>query len=260
MIPAPGRNNSLADLASSYAWTEPRTPNSNGGAGAAAAQGLVSLVHAGRVNSGLDGGLRPVHPAMTEGVLDFGSAYSRKVQLWDRLAASRPAANDPHFRMAQIVFAAVLGADGARLVTGGVGACRITDSRHLSAATGLEPNVWLKAPAGFRQGGVLFAPWPVTLEIVSAAARVHEPRLRVLVGRETQAQHLCCQHGNASALPGEAARRYCCKCEFGLRKGPALPHEDSFYCADCAIFHPGSRMLDGCPTWWQYRTQPSTED
>lgn len=197
---------------------------------------------------------------MTEGVLDFGSAYSRKAQLWDRLAASRPAADDPHFRMAQIVFAAVLGAHGARLVTGGIGACRITDSRHLSNATGLEPNVWLKARAAFRQGGALFAPWPVTLEIVSAAAQVHEPRLRVLVGRQTQAQHLCCQHGNPDEWSGDTALRYCCKCQFGLRKGPALPHEDSFYCANCEAFHPGSRMLDGCPNWWQDPTQPSTED
>ena len=96
----------------------------------------MSGVHAGRACSGRDGVLQPVCPVMTEGVLDFGSAYSRKAQLWDRLAASRPAADDPHFRMAQIVFAAVLGAQGARLVTGGFGACRISDSRKLSAATG----------------------------------------------------------------------------------------------------------------------------
>lgn len=197
---------------------------------------------------------------MTDNVLDFDGGFRRQAQLWDRLVALRPVDDDPHFRVARIVFAVLLGAYGARLVTGTLGACRIADSSSLSDATGLPPAAWIKAPGSFRQGAAVVAPWPVSLEIVSAAAAMHPGRLTALVGRETNAHHLCCQHGNARLIPDVRPQRYCCKCEFGLRKGPSLSHEDSFYCADCAISHPGSRMLDGCPTWWQHRTQPSTED
>lgn len=188
---------------------------------------------------------------MTDNVLDFDSGFRRRALLWDRVVALRPEPDDPHFRMARIVFATLLGAYGSRMVTGTLGACRITDSVRLSDATGLVPATWINAPASFRQGSAVVAPWPVTLEIVSAAAAMHAGRLRTLVGRETIAHHLCCRHGNASMIPDEEPRRYCCKCEYGLQKGPALEHAPSFYCETCQAEHPGSRMLDGCPKWWE---------
>ena len=57
-------------------------------------------------------------------------------------------------------------------------------------------------------------------------------------------QHEPCLHGKGGSWPGQ----YCCKCKFGLEKGPSL-HEDSFYCMVCEESHPGSRILDGCPNW-----------
>lgn len=189
---------------------------------------------------------------MTDPVLDFGSAFSRRAELWDRLVALRPADDDPHFRLARIVFAAHLGAFGARLVTGTLGACRITDSARLSGATGLPSAAWMKAPDSFRHRDSVVAPWPVSLEIVSAAATLHSGRLQALVGRENSSHHLCCLHGNAGLVHEGQPRRYCCKCEYGLRKGPALHHDTSFYCDYCQTEHPGSRTLDGCPMWWQH--------
>ena len=185
-------------------------------------------------------------------VLEFDGGFRRQAQLWDRLVALRPVDNDPHFRLARIVFAVLLGAYGARLVTGTLGACRITDSARLSGATGLTPDAWMKAPASFRQRDAVVAPWPVSLEIVSAAATLHSGRLKALVGRETAAHHLSCLHGNAGLIADCNPRRYGCKCEYGLRKGPALDHDTSFYCDHCQTEHPGSRMLDGCPKWWQH--------
>lgn len=61
---------------------------------------------------------------MTDNVLDFDSGFRRRALLWDRVVALRPGPEDPHFRMARIVFAALLGAYGARMVTGTLGACR----------------------------------------------------------------------------------------------------------------------------------------
>lgn len=192
---------------------------------------------------------------MSVEVLDFGAGFSRRAQQWERVAALRPAPGDPHFRMARLVFATVISAHGARMLTGELGACRIDDPCRLGAATGLDAAVWVGAPASFRQGEVLIAPWPVSVEIVSAAAAMHSGRLRALVGRETKTRHLCCQHGNvsATAAPDPDAVRYCCKCEYGLRHGPALEHDSSFYCAPCDTEHPGSRHLDGCPQWWKRR-------
>lgn len=189
---------------------------------------------------------------MTDPYLDFGDQFRSKAVSWDRVVALRPDADDPHFRMARIVFASVLGAHGARMVTGTLGACRVTDSARLSAATGLASATWVQAPASFRQGHAIVAPWPVTLEIVSAATFLHSGRLRALVGRETNAHHLCCQHGNAGLIHGEEPRRYCCKCAYGLREGPTYEHAAAFHCEFCQSEHPGSRTLDGCPQWWRH--------
>lgn len=60
---------------------------------------------------------------------------------------------------------------------------------------------------------------------------------------ETKTKHECCNHGNG------IDDRYCCKCKFGVRKGPSLPHGNGFYCDFCKVTHGGSRMLDGCPNW-----------
>lgn len=196
--------------------------------------------------------LLPRRCVMTDNVLDFDSGFRRRALLWERVVVLRPEPDDPHFRLARIVFAALLGAYGARMVTGTLGACRITDSARLSDVTGLPPAAWIKAPASFRQRAAVVAPWPVSLEIVSAAAALHSGRLQALVGRETGAHHLCCLHGNAGLIPDGEPRRYCCKCEYGLHEGPALEHDTSFYCYHCQTEHPGSRALDGCPKWWQH--------
>ena len=195
---------------------------------------------------------------MSESVLDFGAAFSRRAELWSRVVAVAPARDDCHFRAAQIAFAVVLPVHGSRLVTGTTGACRITDSARLSEVTGLCPTIWSTAPDSFRQGDALVVPWPVTLEIVSAVGTRHGDRLRTLIGRETKREHVCCLHGNAAVKAGAPTVRSCCKCEFGIRKGPALPHDDGFYCEDCDDLHPGSRMLDGCPNWWE-ELQEDTE-
>lgn len=213
---------------------------------------LLRWMPLGRWSASIQPSLPHRRCVMTDNVLDFDSGFRRRALLWERVVALRPEPDDPHFRLARIVFAALLGAHGARMVTGTLGACRITESVRLSEAVGLATATWIKAPASFRQGSAVVAPWPVTLEIVSATAALHPGRLRALVGRETGAHHLCCLHGNAGLIPDGEPRRYCCKCEYGLRKGPALEHDTSFYCYHCQTEHPGSRALDGCPEWWQH--------
>jgi len=182
---------------------------------------------------------------------DFGRPWQRRAQLWAGLAATAPAPTDPHLETARLVFASVITPEHhARLVPAGHGACLIGDSRSLSAATGLRAAVWTKAPRAFRIDGGLVAPWPVTMEIVSALGRVHAEQVAAIVRPETKRRHLCCLHGNAVVHPGDFRKRTCCKCEFGVRKGPALPHDEAFTCEQCEAEHPGSRLLDGCPTWW----------
>ena len=189
---------------------------------------------------------------MTEVEFDFGRPWQRRAQLWADLAATAPAPTDPHLGTARLVFTSVITPDHhARLIPGGHGACLIGDSRSLCAATGLRAAVWRKAAGAFRIDGGLVAPWPVTMEIVSAVGRVDAQRVARIVGSESKGRHLCCLHGNAILHPGELRTRMCCKCEYGVRKGPALPHDAAFFCTQCDAEHPGSRLLDGCPTWWR---------
>ncbi len=195
---------------------------------------------------------------MRDEALDFGRHWQRRAQRWAGLAATAPAPGDPHLPTARLVFTSVITpAHRARLVPAGHGACLIGDSRSLCAATGLRAAVWRAAPGAFRIDTGWVAPWPVTLEIVSAVGRVEAGRIARIVGPESKAHHLCCLHGNAAVHPGEFRMRMCCKCEFGVRKGPSMPHDETFICQQCDdAEHPGSRLLDGCPTWWSPWNRP----
>ncbi len=188
---------------------------------------------------------------MSDEALDFGRHWQRRADRWAVLAATAPVPADPHLVIARLVFSSVITPNHrARLVPGGHGACLIGDSRSLCAATGLRAAMWRTAPGAFRIDTGWVAPWPVTLEIVSAVGRVEAERTARIVGAESKAQHVCCLHGNAVVHPGEFRTRMCCKCEFGVRKGPGMPHDANFLCPECDAEHPGSRLLDGCPTWW----------
>lgn len=188
---------------------------------------------------------------MSDEALDFGWRWQRRADRWAGLAATAPTPDDPHLATARLVFAsAITPTLRARIMPGGHGACLIADSRSLGTATGLRAAVWRTAPGAFRTDTGWVAPWPVTLEIVSAVGRAAADRIARLVGTESKAQHLCCLHGNAVVHAGEFRTRMCCKCEFGVRKGPAMPHDATFLCPQCDAEHPGSRLLDGCPQWW----------
>ncbi len=116
-------------------------------------------------------------------------AFQQREALWDRMD-ELGIGDDPRFRAAEEVFEALIDDDAiARMEYREAGACRVTDSDRLARLTGLDPQVWLACPDGFHEGADLVVPWPITEQIVQAAANHNpNPLLEVIEREETKAR------------------------------------------------------------------------
>jgi hypothetical protein len=115
-------------------------------------------------------------------------AFQHREALWDRMD-ELGIGDDPHYWAAEEVFQALIGDDVSRMEYREAGACRVTDSDRLAQLTGLDPQLWLACPDGFREGADLVVPWSITEQIVQAAAN-HNPNpvLEVVEQEEEKAR------------------------------------------------------------------------
>lgn len=114
--------------------------------------------------------------------------FQHREALWDRMD-ELGIGDDPHYWAAEEVFQALIGDDVSRMEYREAGACRVADSDRLAQLTGLDPQLWLACPDGFREGADLVVPWPITEQIVQAAAN-HNPNpvLEVVEQEEEKAR------------------------------------------------------------------------
>ena len=115
-------------------------------------------------------------------------AFRHREALWDRID-ELGIGDDPDYWAADEVFRALIGEGVARLEYREAGACRVTDSDQLAELTGLDPQFWLACPDAFRDGADLVVPWPITEQLVQAAAsRNPNPVLEAVEQEEAEAR------------------------------------------------------------------------
>lgn len=130
-----------------------------------------------------------VPPARLKVRWDGVDAFRAYESRWDRIDALG-IGDEPVHRAAEEVFDAVIDEAVARMDYRESGAGRITDSDRLGELTGLDSAVWSQCPQAFTEGADLVVPWPVTLEIVIAAAgRNPAPILELVRSGEAKAQY-----------------------------------------------------------------------
>ena len=141
------------------------------------------------VDESFEGRQEWVPPARLKVRWDAVSAFREHETRWDLIDALG-IGDEPVYRAAEEVFDAVIDGAVARMDYRECGAGRITDSCRLADLTGLGPAVWSQCPQAFAEGADLVVPWPVTLEIVIAAARRNpSPILEIVSSGEAKAQY-----------------------------------------------------------------------
>jgi hypothetical protein len=141
------------------------------------------------VDESFEGRQEWVPPTRLKVRWDAVAAFREHEARWDLIDALG-IGDEPVYRAAEEVFYAVIDGAVARMDYRECGAGRITDSGRLAELTGLDPAVWSQCPQAFAEGADLVVPWPVTLEIVIAAAlRNPSPILEIVSSGEAKAQY-----------------------------------------------------------------------
>lgn len=129
-----------------------------------------------------------VPPARLKVLWSTVEAFRHREALWDRID-ELAIGDDPDYWAADEVFRALIDECVGRLEYCEAGACRVTDSDQLAELTGLDPQLWLACPDAFREGPDLVVPWPITEQLVQAAAGSNpSPVLEVVEQEEAEAR------------------------------------------------------------------------
>lgn len=141
------------------------------------------------VDESFEGRQEWVPPARLKVCWDGVEALRAHEARWDLINALG-IGDELVYRAAEEVFDTVIDDAVARMDYREGGAGRITDSGRLGELTGLAPSVWSQCPQAVTEGADLVVPWPVTLEIVIAAARRNPaPILELVRSGEAKAQY-----------------------------------------------------------------------